>query len=137
MDIVSFETAKRLKEAGFPQPQPAFGQAWYADAVTVFIVVEVFIHPLAHYAWIIERGGEVDTVDHNVFENMTFAPTAPDILLELSDGIALHRVNDNMFYCGKELLPGFTPCLKNAAEAAAHYWLFLYGEKPNLSKPHD
>lgn len=30
MDIVSFETAKKLKEAGFPQPSPEFGQMWYA-----------------------------------------------------------------------------------------------------------
>ena len=30
-DIVSFETAKQLKEAGFPQPMPEAGQFWYQE----------------------------------------------------------------------------------------------------------
>lgn len=29
LDIVTFETAKRLKEAGFPQPRHDFDQTWY------------------------------------------------------------------------------------------------------------
>jgi hypothetical protein len=28
-NVVSFETAKRLKNAGFPQPNYEFGQVWY------------------------------------------------------------------------------------------------------------
>lgn len=28
---VSYETAVRLKEAGFPQPEPQYGQCWYND----------------------------------------------------------------------------------------------------------
>lgn len=30
-DIISFETAKALKEAGFPQPEFETGQFWYND----------------------------------------------------------------------------------------------------------
>lgn len=32
MDIVSFETAKQLKEAGFPQPETGFPHIWYATS---------------------------------------------------------------------------------------------------------
>lgn len=29
--VMSFEVSKRLKEAGYPQPEYAFGQHWYSD----------------------------------------------------------------------------------------------------------
>lgn len=29
MDITTYETSKRLKEAGFPQPEFQTGQLWY------------------------------------------------------------------------------------------------------------
>ena len=37
-DIVSFDTAKRLKEAGFPQPAPAPGQFWYNSECVIFYI---------------------------------------------------------------------------------------------------
>ena len=40
MNTVSFETAKRLKEAGFPQPDPEFGQFWYHNAGSQIAIME-------------------------------------------------------------------------------------------------
>lgn len=40
-DIVTAETALELKNAGFPQPAPEFGQTWYSKNGTKFLVYAV------------------------------------------------------------------------------------------------
>lgn len=37
-DICTFETAVKLKEAGFPQPDPEVGQVWYNDLYPLMII---------------------------------------------------------------------------------------------------
>ena len=71
-NIASFQTAVKLKEAGFPQPGPDFSQIWYNDDGTAFLVLETFHHPLAYYAWINERGGDRLVIDNSVFIKMYF-----------------------------------------------------------------
>lgn len=83
MDIVSFETAKRLKDAGFPQPPPAFGQFWYDDRDVLFFVVESFDeNPIPFNGiWVIEKGGEVIHVNRGVFsESLIYAPSPTELL---------------------------------------------------------
>lgn len=51
-NVVTFEAARALKEAGFPQPEPEAGQAWYIQIKRpglIFIthVGEYYVH----YAW--------------------------------------------------------------------------------------
>lgn len=70
-NIVSFDTAKRLKEAGFPQPE-------YIDAGFCY-----------------DHNGELTYIRECSFPpggayGLTFAPTATDILEQLSDNMGLH-----------------------------------------------
>lgn len=95
MDIVTFKTAKRLKEAGFPQPAPAFGQFWFDEKGALFFVVDAFDEipiPLDG-AWLIEKGGDVIHVERVVFgSSLAYAPSATDILRKLP-GHSIGRYN--------------------------------------------
>lgn len=64
MDIVSFETAKKLKEAGFPQPEYIALGFGYTDNGTRFYIEECRF----------PMGG---------VNGMYFAPTATDIMREI------------------------------------------------------
>lgn len=122
-NIVSFETAKRLKEAGFPQPEFAKLQLWYNERNIVSI------------AWA-NHGNNFDIIQVATpirvsrdwfYQNMVFAPSATDILLFMPDDTMLYRANLNMFLCWtrKDRLPmiGDGICMDNPAEACAIAWL--------------
>jgi hypothetical protein len=68
MDIVVFETAKRLKEAGFPQPEYIERGFGYDETGSLFTIQECSFPP----------GG---------VGGMYYAPTATDILLEIDGAI--------------------------------------------------
>ena len=76
-NIVTFETAKRLKEAGFPQPEPATGQHWYRQSGGIayidFVDSDGEVFALLN--------GEVKGCQN--FESAIFAPSATDILREM------------------------------------------------------
>lgn len=120
MDIVTFETAKRLKEAGFPQPAPEFGQAWY-DMVTqtLFLIVETFDDnpPPYNGVWIIEKGGNVSHIERELLGMMAYAPTATDILCRIPDND--FYFTDKCFYFSGDMEQGG----ENPAEVAAKKWL--------------
>jgi hypothetical protein len=82
MDVVSFETAKKLKEAGFPQPEPAFGQVWYESAGSPIIVTSGWE---AGFAFVGPRSAMTQTTYMKRFQeqNGVFAPTATDILRQI------------------------------------------------------
>ena len=51
MDIVSFETAKKLKAAGFPEPEFACWQVWYnAIGIGTFLGRKVLIGEKMHFS---------------------------------------------------------------------------------------
>ena len=79
-DVISFETARRLKEAGFPQPEPKFGQAWYS-AERVGVVSKTLSTPEGMWAWLFAPDGSwaFGRAENGVY----FAPTATDILHEI------------------------------------------------------
>jgi len=62
--MVSFETAKRLHTAGFPQPEARYYQAWYDENGVLSIIIT--------------------EEDYQYFNGVIFAPTATDILMLLS-----------------------------------------------------
>lgn len=120
-NTVSFETAKRLKEAGFPQPEFEFGQLWHTDGDRdcAFVGTMPFVRMKQDYAG-----------------SIIFLPTATDILLELQ------AVSDPNRWWALIPLSGDpkwewvlqlwgennNACIanffnKNAAEAAAAAWL--------------
>jgi len=91
-NIVTFETAVRLKIAGFPQPTPEAGQFWWLK-----FMGEPMRPCVVNFAGTVEIyfsvvGGVVSEKKHmghslitNVWEKSgaVFAPTAADILAEL------------------------------------------------------
>jgi hypothetical protein len=85
MDIVTFETAKRLKEAGFPQPEFATGQMWYNQygAITFLSKKEVAEEGTHVYFFCISVvSGRTDRIVP-IHDGAFFAPSATDILREM------------------------------------------------------
>jgi len=110
--MLSFKTAKRLKKAGFQQPDLELGQIWYDD----FGGPRVSIREQKSGDWLVFNGA------------LYFAPTATDILKQLPEGILLHR-NHNDGFTVSEPLWGETGLQAeshpNADEACALAWLQL------------
>lgn len=123
-NVVTFETACRLKEAGFPQPEFSIGQFWYnlAGAITV-------IGP-ATYEY---KVGESRSYIHVLFSLLSgrsesmipqkddafFAPTVTDIM-ECLPGYGL-RYRDGSWWVSD----GYVVFAdENAAKAAALIWLY-------------
>lgn len=78
-NIVTFDTARRLKEAGFPQPEPEAGQFWYTVDRKLAIITHSVEHNLGftvfnglHEVWYAESV--------EIFNDVPFAPAATDIL---------------------------------------------------------
>ena len=84
MNTVTFETAKALRDAGFPQPEPAEGQFWwfvrYPDGAAKKEVLCVYVKK--EYCW-----PYIEPLDGGNTEGrgLLFAPTATDILSALMD----------------------------------------------------
>lgn len=83
-NVTTFETAQRLKAAGFPQPEIKVGQFWYnpdrelAAITHIQPVGFVFIGSLRE-VWSITQDAESDAAFNSYF----YAPTTTDILREL------------------------------------------------------
>ena len=77
-NVVSIETAKALRDAGFPQPKPEPGQFWYDYTKRLFVIAAVGTTSITGM-WI-ERGTAFQS-KMNEFD--IFAPTATDILEQL------------------------------------------------------
>lgn len=126
INIVTFETAKRLKEAGFPQPELHDEQFWYNEQGNIVC----FGHS-------VDNWGEIDYgVD-------VFAPTAIDIMLELGVEYVLWYDNGpkmTQWLCaktGNTLREAGKPFLhKIAGEAAALAWLAAKSAD-NVRRPDD
>ena len=120
MDIVSFATAKRLKEAGFPQPEPAIGQSWYGMTGKRFVVVGQRAPGYWHCAYE-SHGIDIEVGD---FDPKAFAPTATDIL-RLDANLFLQSTSDGFAAYGdwRELEDGISTENPKASEACAAVWL--------------
>ena len=138
MHTVSFETAKRLAEAGFPQPIPQRGQTWIEDNYT---------HDRSgnHHLVLESRSTmEAFCISQDLFLNYSkwldselciFAPTATDILRELPRySLALllsyrHQTGEAWFCWDIDQTETFFSHPTNPAEAAAQAW-FRENQKP-------
>lgn len=124
--MTSFETAKKLKESGFPQPSPKFGQVWYDPYGMPAVVLST--KPLRFG----DEGGQ-SWSGKNRFGEMIFAPTATDILRELPRNWMLwfyegSEIENPAWEVGKyERGDGFDDQESNSnpAEACAAAWLKL------------
>lgn len=141
-------TAARLKAAGFPQPAPEFGQAWYIDNGALFLVVETFEANPEPFngVWVIEKGGEVQHVEMSVFDDMIFAPGVADLLRALGGRACISEDSDKRFAVANNLrikidweqISGTAPDWQwfdeNPAEALAAAWLSENGNPADLDE---
>lgn len=127
-NIVSFETAKRLKEAGFPQPEPEFGQFWYNGSDLLVVVKylgakEWIACPLSGANW--TRLFSAAFQRPIVFGEPVFAPSATDILRELGPGFVLYFDSPGRWVLSENNPYGLCTNHENPAEASAEAWLKL------------
>lgn len=136
-NVTTFETAARLKAAGFPQPEIKVGQFWYAEPaykggslehVPLCVVVEMYStrKPLLRRLTCEHMTGEV------AGSPQCFAPTATDILRELGSDFNTKFTNGHFFVGTYDVDFGNNYDTKhtNHAEALAKKWLSL-NEKKN------
>ncbi len=114
-NIVTLETAKALKAAGFPQPEPKEGQIWYGliqrQEQPLFIIFDG--------DFFVDRYG--NCYGKEAFENWgTFAPTATDILRQLGFSSMLEPISQG-WMCTFRGYPYLHK--ENAAEASAKAFL--------------
>ena len=116
--MVSFETAVKLKEAGFPQPAPKFGDVvFHRSKKTKHVVIGhegggVFVFR-----------GEFDHQDRERGDSYVSAPTAADIL-KVAKGLYLSPIMHDdwgVFVVGSREMVGYHH--ENPAEACAEAWL--------------
>ena len=118
--IVSFETAKRLKEAGFPKPRPDEGQIWY-NAAGIMYVITYSYGKTCDY---VVRGSNNVWLERGLNDGEVFGPTATDIMQHLPGWSLMFTETGwicfpSKYWFGK---PDFSS--SNPAEAAAEAWFF-------------
>jgi len=103
-NIVTFETAQRLKEAGFPQPNWSFGQYWYNKHSALF----PFTNDI-----------------RNAAKTWFFAPTATDILAQITGHSLTFSIESgwHCFFISRNGVIYSDFQSDNPAEAAAAAWL--------------
>lgn len=138
-DVVTFETAKALKEAGFPQPEPENGQFWY-DAEQDLGVLGNCISATFDFTWCSVGDNYDGHDDHyentdSILKEYVFSPTATDILRELPEDTYIgfesgHFVIREFRWfgdAGYEFPDVVSPC-DNPAEGLAERWLKINEE---------
>ena len=128
---VTFETAKRLADAGFPQPLPQRGQVWFLEGGMPLVVTSksdaIDMH-LCDYV----VGGSM-YIYRYLNDGEVFAQTATDILQHLP-GWNLSKIEDGWrAWFGIFPKKGYSPGVftnENPAEAAAEAWFFDNKHKP-------
>jgi hypothetical protein len=119
MSHVTFETARKLKDADLPQPEPMPGQVWYADNSLKVFVSKVNAGSISgHSEYPCAR------IEDTITAVDIFAPTATDIMqhlpgwyLSFENGIWICRLEEDEF-----VMAEFRS--SNPAEAAAEAWFF-------------
>lgn len=92
-NFVSFETAKRLKQAGFPQPEYETGQFWYGDTGKLCVIT----HAGEYLTGFTVLNGLREIWDlEGKDSDAVFAPTATDILREIGKPDLLKIAGQNI-----------------------------------------
>ena len=127
-DVVSFETAKRLKEAGFPPQSLEARQMWYyqfnGDCDTILITDSEDVTGLVAFLMPNAFQGTTNTAKEVDFRGVQdyFAPTATDILRQIpGDQLAYNGETWVVFPPNDDLRDWEH---ENPAEACAAAWLW-------------
>lgn len=119
-DRATFETAHRLKAAGFPQPKPAPGQVWISQKYNTNID-EYGIIIAGKITFESGEWNNLSVVKKGIY---TYAPTATDILREL--GLEYDLCYDDfheMWICYSNCHRLRVTQTLNPAEACAIAWI--------------
>jgi hypothetical protein len=136
-NFVSYETALRLRAAGFPQPKPEAGQMWYDPYSTAHVVTDVDtahsgddVAPerCVYLAPITEQVDYTEVLDTEDFTaGWRFAPGPAEILRELGPDYQC-GVQGTYYWCGR--MPSqYASVEENMAEACAAQWLSIHEKK--------
>ncbi len=87
-------TARRLRDAGFPQPEPEFGQIWHPSRYGGLFV---YICKGCGNTMELRAPAGWSTWEKPGSDKLFFAPTAADILRELPDRYVLWH-DDSQWY---------------------------------------
>ena len=82
-NVVSFETAKALRDAGFSIPEPNHGQFWYLEYTGELEVITFVGGNGVHRMYIPFLKGMNSCAKDAFLNGSVFAPTATDIMKEL------------------------------------------------------
>lgn len=128
MDIVSFETAKKLKEAGFPTASDKHMKYWYAEKKFIgadgltHTAIETVISAIGYMAAIyyipISLVEDKFLQNDPAWNNLVFAPAATDIMRHLPYYVLLQYQNTRFRIDGRKH--------DNPAEVAAAEYLDLH-----------
>lgn len=131
-DRVTHETSLRLEAAGFPQPEIAFGQAWYDELRQIDGMI-TNVNPGVSAFFNFTSGGYAVIYWSEFSGRFSFAPTATDILKELSIVVFSHwfefvegKFQIRIFFQGGGERQYFH---SNPAEACAAAWLEINEKK--------
>jgi len=129
MNIVSRETAQKLKDAGFPQPEPEEAQFWHKCNGDTVVILDTYINSEGRQIEIIALY-ETTVYKRQDMEGFIFAPSASDILRELNDHCLFKDTNTcGGFVCYKlGKMPYGYHCHENPADAAASAWLSIHSQ---------
>ena len=139
-NVVTFETAKRLKEAGFPQPEPERGQVWYLpNSVPAYCYGKCAGDSGPFYLFMYSEEKGLEVYSRNLVKwsseinEISFAPTATDIMWHLPSDYELYYSERNEDFVlhirdeRNEISDFFHD--QNPAEAAAAAWLEIQKQK--------
>ena len=130
-DVVDFETAVRLKEAGFPQASPEVGQFWYNEDKDLGVLGNC-ISATFDFTWCSVGDNYDGHDDHyentdSILKEYVFVPTATDIMRSLWFRFSLKFGGNGKWIIlqTKDLNDCEEPITTDAnpAEAAAQAWL--------------
>lgn len=124
MSHVSHETAKRLQDAGFPQPTPQVGQYWYTKS-GILLWLQYMDELSAFFSDVGNSHSREWYLE--MFDNLIFAPTAEDILRELSDWdfVSYFSPQAKKFWCEHTKRSHLDSVDENFSEACAAAYLKL------------
>ena len=117
------ELAKELKAAGFPQPEPSFGQSWY-DKMGICMIGGQFDHKLLR---VFTDIGEGEFEPFFILGCLTFAPTLDDITPLLPQSFALEMWDGRPSCTNRDEAQQIRTFGETFAEAAAMMWLEFAG----------
>lgn len=124
MNYATFETARALKKAGFPQPEPEFGQVWYYNEMGFYCTVLEAVFTNNHKV-AVNAAGAIMRIEP---DQNYFAPSATDIIPHLPQNLRypIEISGDNIKIWVLE--NGYSPRSfkgESLAEACAAAWLTL------------